>query len=181
MYSERLGSLNVHYSHQSIRVSSIEVHRLHHMFGFYLTVAKSVYIKKKDTKGATLWLSLSRHSTGVYSEPLPCWEFACSPPVQNSPACFDSPSAQNEKTALKSLIGMNVSASDSLSSCISPVMDMWHVQGVNFCFMPAVCFAYTLLLKRNKQVKKRNDTDWFSREIMFYLHFVSNDLQPQRV
>lgn len=29
----------------------MEVHRLHHMFSFYLTVVKSVYIKKKIQKG----------------------------------------------------------------------------------------------------------------------------------
>lgn len=81
------------------------------------------------------------HGTAVFSDLLLCsgWMFSCS----ESPHVLQFVSAQ-EKTALKLLVGMNVSVSDSLSTCVSPVMDVGAAQGVNFawcslCASPTPC------------------------------------------
>lgn len=92
------GSLSVHYSRlyckkrqkRSINSSSAqtEVHGLHHMFNLCLQSRSRL---RRGQPCHPVSLTVTSHSAGVYSGLLLCWEFACSPPVQNSSGCFISP------------------------------------------------------------------------------------------
>lgn len=99
-------------------------------------------LSSKDIReGVVYHWDYQRHGTAVCSDLLLCsgWMFSCS----EFPHVLQFVSAQ-EKTALKLLVGMNVSVSDSLSTCVSPVMDVGAAQGVNFawcslCASPTPC------------------------------------------
>lgn len=123
---------------RSINSSSAqtEVHGLHHMFNLYLTIAKSVYIKKGPAMsprdfhchltqcGGLFWAPAVLKVCVFSSCPEFLWVFR-----------FAS-SAMDEKTVLKLFIGWNGSVSESLSTCIRPVMDMRPVQEVNLASCP---------------------------------------------